>query len=134
MQIFRNSGHTVLYAKVGPVSSNWDRACELYAQIKGLKTDYGLAHSTTYKHNRYGPDYTGQGFYPQWDGNHPIHFVGHSMGGNTIRMLELLLQKGNAAENTASGANVSGLFATTKPGGGNWIKSKCLLAFNYYVN
>ena len=29
---------------VGPVSSFWDRACELIAQIKGLQVDYGETH------------------------------------------------------------------------------------------
>ena len=60
----RDRGHTVHYASVGPVSSNYDRACELYAQIKGTRVDYGQVHSQRYGHARYGKDYTGRGLYP----------------------------------------------------------------------
>ena len=77
LQLFRDKGHQVLYATVGPVSSNWDRACELYAQILGTRVDYGKAHSEKYGHERFGKNFTGEGFYSQWDGNHKIHFVGH---------------------------------------------------------
>ena len=30
-------------ATVGPISSAWDRACELYAQLTGTTVDYGAA-------------------------------------------------------------------------------------------
>jgi triacylglycerol esterase/lipase EstA (alpha/beta hydrolase family) len=33
---YSKEGFVVREAAVGPVSSDWDRACELYAQIKGL--------------------------------------------------------------------------------------------------
>ena len=115
----RNLGFTVHYASVGPVSSNWDRACELFAQIKGLRTDYGTTHSSTYGHTRYGVDYTGKGFYPAWDGTHKIHLVGHSMGGNTIRMMESMIQRGRSGE----GASLLFKSPTQKPGGSNWIQS-----------
>ena len=39
---------------VGPLSSAWDRACELYAQLMGTRVDYGEAHSKMHGHNRYG--------------------------------------------------------------------------------
>ncbi len=39
------SGHETYTATVGPVSSNWDRACELYAYIVGGTVDYGEAHA-----------------------------------------------------------------------------------------
>ena len=41
----KRNGYTVHTAAVGPVSSNWDRACELYAQINGGTVDYGAAHA-----------------------------------------------------------------------------------------
>ena len=41
-------GHTIYISNVGPVSSNWDRAVELYYQIKGGQVDYGKGHSDTY--------------------------------------------------------------------------------------
>lgn len=70
-------------ATVGPVSSNWDRACELYAQIKGGTVDYGLRHSATHRHKATGR--THPGLYPEWGtkdehGNvRKVHLIGHSM-------------------------------------------------------
>ena len=53
-------------ASVGPLSSAHDRACELAAQIKGTRVDYGAAHAKREGHARYGADYTGEGFVPDW--------------------------------------------------------------------
>jgi len=58
--------NAVYYAVIGKVSSNHDRACELYAQIVGAKTDYGYWHALQNNHSRWGPDYTGIGFLPTW--------------------------------------------------------------------
>lgn len=92
-----NSGYPAYAAKVGPVSSNYDRAVELYYYIKGGYVDYGKFHSGKFGHNqkksRYYP-----GVYPQWDAQHPVHLLGHSMGGLTIRKLVTLLEQGDAAE------------------------------------
>lgn len=41
-------GFEVYTASVGPVSSNWDRAVELFYQIKGGQVDYGFSHSAEY--------------------------------------------------------------------------------------
>jgi hypothetical protein len=49
----KNRGYKVYSAAIGPFSSNWDRACELYAFIKGGYVDYGLAHSEKYSHRRF---------------------------------------------------------------------------------
>ena len=38
-------GYETYSATVGPISSAWDRACELYAQLTGTTVDYGAAHS-----------------------------------------------------------------------------------------
>ncbi len=121
-----NRGYSVYTASVGPFSSNWDRMCELYAQIKGGTVDYGQAHATQYGHARYGRTYPG--FYPQWgevnlaSGTvNKLHFVGHSMGGQTIRMLAQLIEQGSAEEQaTASQGPVSPLFQGGKQG---WIDS-----------
>jgi triacylglycerol lipase len=51
----RKKGFQVFTACVGPFSSNWDRACELYAQIKGGTVFYGTNHS-----KKYGHDITGR--------------------------------------------------------------------------
>lgn len=34
-------GYETYSATVGPISSAWDRACELYAQLTGTTVDYG---------------------------------------------------------------------------------------------
>jgi triacylglycerol lipase len=119
LEEFASEGIETKVASVGPISSSWDRACELYAQIKGVRTDYGLAHSSRSGHARYGKDFTGRGLYPEWSARNPIHLVGHSLGGNTIRYLEALLQKGDHEERAATGNATSPLFL----GVGNWIKS-----------
>ena len=80
-------------ASVGPISSAHDRACELAAQIKGTLVDYGEPHSLESGHERFGKDYSGRGFVPDWDETRPVHLVGHSHGGPTIRCLQHLLQQ-----------------------------------------
>ena len=118
-------GHPSYAASVGPFSSTWDRACELYAQITGTRTDYGIAHSQRCGHERYGRDFTGKGLIPNlnWDSAHPINLIGHSFGGVTIRMFVDLLYDGCAEEveaSRAAGETVSPLFT----GGHNgWIHS-----------
>ena len=80
-------------AAVGPISSPHDRACELAAQIRGTIVDYGEVHAIANGHARFGNDFTDHGFVPIWDNNHPVHLVGHSMGGQTIRCLQYLLDQ-----------------------------------------
>ncbi len=119
-------GYTTYTASIGPFSSNWDRACELYAQIKGGTVDYGQAHADKYGHARYGRTYPG--IYPQWgEANvangtvNKLHFIGHSMGGPTARTLAQLLEQGSPDEQaTASQGPVSPLFQGGKQG---WIES-----------
>lgn len=111
-----SEGHPCYAASVGPFSSTWDRACELYAQITGTRTDYGIAHSRRCGHDRYGRDFTGNGLIPDftWDSAHPINLIGHSFGGVTIRFLTDLLYDGNPEEIAASraaGESVSPLFS-----------------------
>ena len=52
-----SQGYETYAASVGPISSAWDRACELYAQLVGARTDYGVKHSQDFGHDRYGIDY-----------------------------------------------------------------------------
>ncbi|MTW11284.1 hypothetical protein GM658_11835 [Pseudoduganella eburnea] len=103
-----NSGRDVFTAGVGPVSSNYDRAIELYYQIKGGCVDYGAEHTARNTiaveqakpagkcwaaDPSNNPDKYPLALYPQWDAAHPIHLVGHSQGGQTIRTLIQLLEK-----------------------------------------
>lgn len=106
-------------ASVGPVSSAWDRACELYAQLTGSWVDYGKAHSERCHHKQFGRNYE-KPLIESWSAENKIHLIGHSFGGTTIRMLAHLLTHGAPEEIEASGPNVSPLF---KGGHGDWIAS-----------
>ena len=125
MSELRNEGVECYDASVGPVSSNWDRACELYACLTGGTVDYGAAHSAENGHNIYGRTYD-EPLIPDLgeideDGMiNKINLIGHSFGGNTIRLLAQLLSDGCPEEVAASPDDVSDLF---KGGKGDWINS-----------
>ncbi|SFD42424.1 esterase/lipase family protein [Clostridium uliginosum] len=121
-QKMRNAGYEVYTATVGPVSSNWDRACELYASIVGGRVDYGAAHAEKYGHSRYGRTFPG--LYKNVSDKNKIHLVGHSMGGQTVRTLTQLLSKGSEEELNYGQSNLSPLFE----GGHNWIHSVTTIA------
>ena len=116
-------GYTVYTAAVGPFSSNWDRACELYALIKGGLVDYGQNHSATHNHLRYGRNYTG--LYTKWgtvnsDGSiNKVHIMGHSMGGQTARMLTQMLEHGTSGAPIEEDPLSHSLFS----GGKSWVHS-----------
>ncbi len=126
-----NGSHQVHAAAVGPVSSNWDRAVELFYQIKGGCADYGAARTARFA--AYGkiqkpagkcwatdpndnPNNYPLALYPQWDAAHPIHLVSHSQGGQTIRTMIQLLENGSPYGNEGNGA----LYTGGKIG---WVKS-----------
>ena len=88
----REEDFIVYVTSVGPISSNWDRAIELYYQIKGGQVDYGYKHSKEFELIQKPNGKAYKGLYNKWDSDHPIHLIGHSMGGQTIRMLQYLLE------------------------------------------
>lgn len=112
-------GHECHAASVGPLSSAWDQACELYAQLTGTRVDYGKAHSQKFGHRQFGRTYPNP-LIENWSSENKIHLVGHSFGGNSIRMLAHLLANGAPEEIEASGENASELF---KGGNNNLICS-----------
>jgi len=120
-------GYKTFTASVGPISSNWDRAVELYHNIVGGRVDYGAAHALKHGHNRYGRTYTG--FYKQWSATKKVHFVGHSLGGASPRFLIQLLENGDASEMAyipnGKEAPTSDLFKGNKK---NWVASHTTIA------
>ncbi len=114
------SNQLVATAVVGPFSSNWDRAVELFYQIKGGCVDYGAAHAAANNHYEKPESvyHNGRtcypGLYPAWDANHPVHLISHSMGGQTSRMLVQMLAANGAPANPS-------LFPYAV--NANWIKS-----------
>ena len=106
----QHGAHQVWAASVGSISSNWDRAAELYYQIKGGCVDYGTSHTKSFA--AFGavqqpagkcwaadaldnPHKYPLALYPVWDAQHPIHLVAHSQGGQTVRALIQLLENGS---------------------------------------
>lgn len=115
-------GRTVAFASVGPLSSQWDRARELFYRIRGGEVDYGT-HPAHYGDepdhlDKLGiqPDGTRVEGWPHhekplfadWGPDRPIHLVGHSQGASTIRVLQHMLSEG--------------LF-DNEPAGDSWIRS-----------
>lgn len=118
-------GYNGMEAVVSPFGSNWDRACELYAYIKGGTVDYGAVHSAKYGHERYGRTFPG--IYPTWGADNKVHLIGHSQGGQTSRLIETLLREGSAEERTyaeAKGDVLSDLFQGDK----QWVTSVTAIA------
>lgn len=120
--LLTKNGYKVFTPTIGSISSNWDRACELYAYLKGGTVDYGKEHSKNEGHSRYGRTYPG--VYPELgtlgaNGLRKIHLIGHSMGGETIRVLAQLLENGDADEIKYNDTDISQLFS----GNHHWIAS-----------
>lgn len=133
--VLRQNGVQTFTAAVGPVSSNWDRAVELFYQIKGGCIDYGPYHSThiEYRDGRAdlrahirkldgginadgtrrprrcwasdaanNPLHDPLALYPAWgEAGSKLHFIGHSQGGQTIRVLLHLLREGSLPDRNA---------------------------------
>ena len=118
-------GYTVHTPSVGPFSSAWDRACELYAQLTGTQVDYGAAHSKEHGHERFGETFTTplvENWGEKFNGGQvlKINLVGHSFGGATVRLFTSLLEYGCDDEVLATGDETSELF---KGGMGSFVNS-----------
>ncbi|KAH6967757.1 hypothetical protein BKA56DRAFT_597124 [Ilyonectria sp. MPI-CAGE-AT-0026] len=101
----QNAGYTVIVVRIGPLSSNWERACEVYRQISSGAFDGPNTYPPTAIGIDYGPYYPAMYGYARngqtkqavlfgnlppawtWTAANPVHFICHSQGGNTIRKL-----------------------------------------------
>ena len=127
MPYMTGKGYESYAASVGPLSSAWDRACELYAQLTGTTVDYGAAHAAEYGHARYGATYD-KPLFEGWSASKKINLVGHSFGGATIRLFLDILADGSAEEQAAAkaaGTEVSPFF---EGGKADWVYSLTTLA------
>ena len=98
-----NKGYECYAASVGPLSSAWDRACELYAQLTGTTVDYGAKHAEAYGHARYGVTYD-KPLFEGWGSTRAVNLVGHSFGGATTRLFLDILSDGCQEEVEAAKA------------------------------
>jgi len=119
-EYLEDKGHTVFTVSMGPVSSNWDRAVEIYYQLKGGQLDYGESHANKYGIIQKPEGKVYDGLYPEWDAEHPVHLLGHSMGGQTIRMLDHLLENSFYVDSLDIVLEESNLLGQKHSG---WVKS-----------
>ncbi len=118
-EYLRSLGYEVAVPSVGPMSSAWDRACELYAQLTGTVVDYGAAHSERCGHARFGRDYTGRALLGDgagWDLTTPVNVVTHSFGGPTANVFASVMEYGCKEEIEASPDDCSEFFKGGKEG------------------
>ncbi|WP_449463777.1 esterase/lipase family protein, partial [Streptococcus suis] len=111
IEALRKKGYDIHQASVGAFSSNYARAVDLYYFIKGGRVDYGAAHAAQYGHERFGKIY--KGIMPDWRPGKKVHLIGHSMGGQTVRLMEELLRNGSKDEiayHQKHGGTISPLF------------------------
>jgi triacylglycerol lipase len=124
-KMLEEKGFKVFTVSVGPISSNWDRAVEVYYQLKGGQVDYGLNHSKKYGLEQRPTDKIYNGLYPEWSSENPVHLVGHSMGGQTARMLQYLLENEIFIDDSLGFIEDSDLLGKSKKG---WVSSITSLA------
>lgn len=58
--------------------------CFTFDDRPGIVVDYGATHSCLHKHAQFGRVH-GEGLYPKWSAQHPLHFLGHSIVSRPFR-------------------------------------------------
>ena len=120
MDFLMMKGYESYAVSVGPVSSAWDRACEIYACLTGTTVDYGVAHSAKHNHRRFGRTYA-KPLFQGFSAEKKIHLIGHSFGGSSVRVFAYLMAFGSEEERKATpDGKLSGLFTGGKA---DWISS-----------
>lgn len=122
-----SKGYECYAASVGPLSSAWDRACELYAQLTGTTVDYGAAHAAKYGHDRYGITYD-KPLFEGWGSSRAVNLVGHSFGGATTRVFLDILADGSAEEVAAAKAAGTEPSPFFEGGKASWVHSLTAIA------
>ena len=102
LRMLEAEGYECYVTSPGTFNSNWDRACNVYAELTGSVVDYGEAHSKAHRHARYGWDFGGRPLLEDWGPDRPINLFGHSLGGQTIYLLAGLMAEGSAEEQAAT--------------------------------
>ncbi|KAK6342287.1 hypothetical protein TWF718_007690 [Orbilia javanica] len=123
-KLLMERGYTVILAPVGPLSSNWERACELYRHLtfgkfsvfvhetqaieehNDVEVSYGKYFDSDPEHSPRQSVISGRkrailfSASPQdyvdwrWSETSKAHFICHSQGGNTVRYLISLMIRG----------------------------------------
>ena len=120
MRFLNENGYESYAVSVGPVSSAWDRACEMYACLTGTTVDYGKAHAERFHHRRFGRTYE-TALLPVFTKGQKIHLIGHSFGATTVRLFAHLLAFGSPEEREVTDdAELSELF---RGGHADWLQS-----------
>lgn len=122
-----SKGYECYAASVGPLSSAWDRACELYAQLTGTTVDYGAKHSEEYGHARYGVTYD-KPLFEGWGSTRAVNLVGHSFGGATTRLFLDILADGCQEEVEAAKASGTEPSPFFEGGKASWVHSLTAIA------
>ncbi len=126
----QDAGYFADTPSVGMFSGMWDRACVLYAYIKGGRVDYGKVHAEKFGHDRFGKTYPG--IVPNWGeldeaGKiQKVNLIGHSFGAPTVRTLIHLLAEGSAEER--EGTDPDDLSPLFEGGKQKWVHSCTTLA------
>lgn len=106
-EVLKSQGVSTVSPAMGPLSSDWDRACELYAQLLGKdEVDYGEVHSYLHGHKRFVPvkakhrnnKIDGLGELDDYGLLKKVNLVTHSQGTPTARLLAELLAHGHEQE------------------------------------
>ena len=96
----KQDNYEVYSVSVGPISTNYDRAIEVFYQIKGGQLDYGEKRSKYLNTEQSPKNKSYDGFFKNWDSSNPIHIIAHSQGGQTAKMLEQLLTSSDQHESS----------------------------------